>query len=96
MDKTFEVLLITPEASIRRRAVSLSIPAESGYMCVLAGHAPALAVLVPGSITLRQEGNAGILRWQTAGKGFFRFAANAATVVLDSFESADRGTGSSA
>ncbi|MFA5319866.1 MAG: hypothetical protein WC418_01610 [Candidatus Omnitrophota bacterium] len=86
MDNTFEVLIITPLVSIRRKAVSLSVPAESGYMCTLARHAPILANLVPGKITLRSAGHSVAQHWESKGKGFFKFRDNAATVILDSFK----------
>ena len=86
MDNTFDVLIITPEVSIRRKAVSLSVPAESGYMCALARHAPILENLVPGRITLRSGVPSVAQHWESGGKGFFKFRDNTATVILDSFK----------
>jgi F-type H+-transporting ATPase subunit epsilon len=57
MAKTFKVEIVTPEAVVLSvEAESLVVPAERGYLGVLAGHAPLLCSLQPGEIRLREPG----------------------------------------
>jgi F-type H+-transporting ATPase subunit epsilon len=54
--RKFALEIVTPERVFLSQEVeSLIVPAEKGYLGVLAGHAPLLATLRPGEITYRLE-----------------------------------------
>ncbi|MGA2775226.1 MAG: ATP synthase F1 subunit epsilon [Candidatus Omnitrophota bacterium] len=54
MEKKFKVNILTPLQEIYSgEAISVIVPAYAGYLGVLANHAPLIAQLVPGKITLR-------------------------------------------
>lgn len=64
---------------------SLVVPAELGYLGVLAHHAPIIAKLKPGRITAHtaseKEAN-----FDLKTTGFLEFSDNRATLILDSIE----------
>jgi len=72
MEKQFRVDILTPGQQVySAEAVSLIVPAYAGYLGVLANHAPMIAELVAGKITIRESsqktveissGNPGLLR----------------------------------
>ena len=64
---------------------SLVVPAENGYLGVLAHHAPIIARLKPGNITLRDSSGA-ITRLASTGSGFLEVSGNKATLLVDSLE----------
>jgi len=83
MEKVFEVNIITPDKSIYKgEAFSLIVPAELGYLGVLANHAPLIANLVPGKITIR-EASKKLTTLDSKGKGFLEVSRNNATLLLD-------------
>jgi F-type H+-transporting ATPase subunit epsilon len=51
----FSVDIVTPDRQLASipAAVSLVVPAEEGYLGVMAGHAPLLARLLPGQVTVK-------------------------------------------
>ena len=54
MGKTFLLEIVTPEQVLYSREVeSVVVPAYEGYLGILAGHAPLLATLKPGELTIR-------------------------------------------
>jgi len=54
MAKEFLFEVVTPERTVFSRSVtSVVMPAWEGYLGVLAGHAPLLALLQPGEIVVR-------------------------------------------
>ena len=58
MAKKFKTEIVTPERLVFSEEIeSLVIPAERGYLGVLAGHAPLLCTLQPGAITIRGDGH---------------------------------------
>ncbi|MFA6321213.1 MAG: F0F1 ATP synthase subunit epsilon [Candidatus Omnitrophota bacterium] len=65
--------------------VSLVVPAQLGYLGVLAHHAPIIARLKPGIITLRTGENAPST-FELKTNGFLEFSENKATLILDSVE----------
>ncbi len=84
MMKTFHVDIVSPTKVIcSQEAVSLVVPAELGYLGVLADHAPLLAHLVRGKIILRPDTNQ-VKIFQMNGQGFLEVAKNKVTVILDS------------
>ncbi|MGV6874503.1 F0F1 ATP synthase subunit epsilon [Pseudochelatococcus sp. B33] len=53
---TFHVELVSPENLLfAGQAESATVPSVSGEMTVLAGHAPLMAVLKPGVVTIRDD-----------------------------------------
>ncbi|MDO8662150.1 MAG: hypothetical protein Q7K98_02865 [Candidatus Omnitrophota bacterium] len=83
MEKLFHVNILTPEQKIfEGETVSLIVPAELGYLGVLANHAPLVANLVPGKIIYRDAHAAGTII-NNNGKGILEVTANKATILLD-------------
>ncbi len=84
MGKKFKVEIVTPERLVfSEEAESLVIPAERGYLGVLAGHAPLLCTLQPGEIRVR--GEHGEKRFATGG-GFMEVTPGKASLLTESAE----------
>ena len=85
MAKTFKVEIVTPEALVLSvEAESLVIPAERGYLGVLAGHAPLLCTLQPGEIRLREPGKPE--RFLATSGGFVEVTPAKASLLTESAE----------
>ena len=85
-DKNFHVEIITPErVRFGGDAVMLSVPGVEGQMGLLAHHAPILALLQPGRLTLQT-------REQTlhmvVGNGFVKMTNNRAVCLVEFAENA--------
>lgn len=85
-DKNFHVEIITPErVRFGGDAVMLSVPGVEGQMGLLAHHAPILALLQPGRLTLQT-------REQTVnmavGSGFVKMSNNRAVCLVEFAENA--------
>jgi F-type H+-transporting ATPase subunit epsilon len=86
MAKKFKTEIVTPEKVIFSEEIeSLVIPAERGYLGVLAGHAPLLCTLKPGAITIR--GDKGEQHFSTSG-GFMEVTPAKAVLLTESAEEA--------
>ncbi|HUR37954.1 MAG TPA: F0F1 ATP synthase subunit epsilon [Planctomycetota bacterium] len=86
MAKKFKTEIVTPEKVIFSEEIeSLVIPAERGYLGVLAGHAPLLCTLKPGAITIR--GDRGEVHFSTSG-GFMEVTPGKAVLLTESAEEA--------
>ncbi len=84
MEKKYRIEIVTPEKLVfSEEAESLVVPAERGYLGVLAGHAPLLCTLRPGEISIRREG--ADLRFATSG-GFMEVTPKKATLLTESVE----------
>jgi len=84
MARRFRVEIVTPERLVlSEEAESLIVPAERGYLGVLAGHAPLLCTLKPGEITIRREGKES--HFATSG-GFMEVTQKKATLLTESLE----------
>src|SRR5438552_16333882 len=84
MARKFKVEIVTPEKLVfSEDAESLVVPAERGYLGVLAGHAPLLCTLQPGEILIR--GDRGDLRYATSG-GFMEVTPQKASLLTESAE----------
>ncbi|HTZ11954.1 MAG TPA: F0F1 ATP synthase subunit epsilon [Candidatus Margulisiibacteriota bacterium] len=83
MAPLFKLSIYTPGETIFDAQVSsLCIPEESGYLGVLAHHAPLISTLKPGKISFKDE--KGILKTiPLAGKGIFEIANNRVIILLD-------------
>lgn len=61
---------------------SLIAPGETGYLGILANHAPFMTTLVPGKITLKDvSGKTNVLDSKTG--GFLEVIKNKVTILLD-------------
>ncbi|HZE97987.1 MAG TPA: F0F1 ATP synthase subunit epsilon [Planctomycetota bacterium] len=84
MAKKFKTEIVTPEKLVFSEEIeSLVIPAERGYLGVLAGHAPLLCALQPGTITIR--GDKGEQHFSTSG-GFMEVTPAKAVLLTESAE----------
>ena len=84
MGRKFKVEIVTPERLVfSEEAESLVVPAERGYLGVLAGHAPLLCTLLPGEILIR--GEKGDLHYATSG-GFMEVTPQKASLLTESAE----------
>jgi F-type H+-transporting ATPase subunit epsilon len=62
-------------------AISLIVPSASGYLGVLADHAPLVAKLLDGKITIRTpEGNTNVIA--SSSGGFLQVLQNQVTLLL--------------
>ena len=87
MAALFHVNITIPDrVAYDGEASSLVVPAQLGYLGVLAHHAPIIAQLKPGKITLRDP-NDKITTFDLKANGFLEFSENKATIMLDSLES---------
>jgi F-type H+-transporting ATPase subunit epsilon len=85
MAKTFKLEIVTPEKLVfSEDVVSLVVPADEGYLGVLAGHAPLLASLQPGEIKIRRE--SGETLFATSG-GFMEVLPQKTSILCESAES---------
>ncbi|HXG60507.1 MAG TPA: ATP synthase F1 subunit epsilon [Planctomycetota bacterium] len=86
MARKFAVEIVTPERVVlSEEAESLVVPAEKGYLGILAGHAPLLCTLRPGEVRLKTDRGE---RLFATGGGFLEVARNKATLLVDSLEEA--------
>lgn len=83
MAKSFYLNILTPEKTVYSAEVSsLIVPAELGYLGVLADHAPLIAGLKPGQIIFAPvQGPRTAI--QLKSNGFLEVFKNRATVLLD-------------
>jgi F-type H+-transporting ATPase subunit epsilon len=87
MAKKFKVEIVTPERLVfSAEAESLVVPAERGYLGILAGHAPLLCTLQPGEILIR--GEKGDLHYATSG-GFMEVTPQKASLLTESAEESE-------
>jgi F-type H+-transporting ATPase subunit epsilon len=80
--KTFQVGIYSRDKIIYEgKATSLIVPAVSGYLGVLANHAPIVAKLSRGKITIRTlEGETSVIN--SSPGGFLEVLQNQATLLL--------------
>ena len=82
--KLFHVDIVSPDKSIYNGAIqSLVVPCELGYLGVLADHAPLVANIVRGKITLKKDSGE-ILEISSKSRGFLEVNKNKAILLLDS------------
>jgi F-type H+-transporting ATPase subunit epsilon len=85
MARKFKTEIVTPEKIVFSEDIeSLVIPAERGYLGVLAGHAPLLTTLQPGEITIKGSSK-GDLHYATSG-GFMEVTPGKAVLLTESAE----------
>ena len=87
MARKFKTEIVTPEKIVFSEEIeSLVIPAERGYLGVLAGHAPLLTTLQPGEITIKGSSK-GEMHYATSG-GFMEVTPGKAVLLTESAEEA--------
>jgi F-type H+-transporting ATPase subunit epsilon len=84
--KPFRLEVVTPERTVISEEVeSLVVPADDGYLGVLAGHAPLLCLLRAGQVEVIKEGRG--RRFAVAG-GYLEVSGNRAILLADAMEEA--------
>jgi F-type H+-transporting ATPase subunit epsilon len=82
--KTFELEIITPEQKVFQGTTnSLIVPAEKGYLGIMAGHAPFICLLNEGKITIRNDKND--LSFQIS-KGFIEATPHKTTILANNIK----------
>lgn len=85
MAADYQLQIITQEKKVfDGRVTSIIVPAATGYLGVLAHHAPLVALLGKGELTVRPATGEEI-RVQVSG-GFLEVQNNLATLLVDSLE----------
>jgi F-type H+-transporting ATPase subunit epsilon len=84
MARKFKVEIVSPEKLLFSEEVeSLVVPAERGYLGVLASHAPLLAALRPGEIRMVRDGDDS---WYAVSGGFMEVTLEKTTLLVDTAE----------
>lgn len=87
MAAIFHVNISTPDRLIFGGNIrSLVAPAQTGYLGILANHAPIIAALAPGKISIK-DASGKTRAFKSSGNGFLEVSKNNAILVLDSSES---------
>ena len=82
MADTFNVSILAPEGKIFEGEVeSLVAPAKTGYVGILANHAPFITMLGQGKITVRDQ-TGKITAFDCLGSGFLEVSQNKATLLI--------------
>lgn len=80
--KEFKVSIYAPEKTIfEGNVLSLIVPAEYGYLGVLAHHAPLIVSLKTGKIIIKRNGRETII-FDSLGRGYLEVGDNTATILL--------------
>ena len=86
MAKSFKVVIVTPDrTAFEGEAVSAIIPGQAGYLGVWANHAPLVAAVLPGLVTLRLD-DAGNEQRLAVGAGFVEISDNVVNLMTDTCE----------
>lgn len=84
MARKFKVEIVSPERVLfSEEAESLVVPAERGYLGILASHAPLLAALQPGEIKMLRDGDE---TWFATSGGFMEVTPQKTTLLVDTAE----------
>ena len=86
MAAPFHVTIVLPsKVAYEAEASSLIVPAYDGYLGVLAHHAPIVAQLKPGLVTLH-DSLGKTINFSSKSNGFLEFSENKATILVDSLD----------
>ncbi len=86
MAKSFKVMIVTPDkTAYEGDAVSATIPGLAGYLGVWANHAPLVAAVVPGLVTLKLD-DAGNTKFLAVGTGFVEISDNVVNLMTETCE----------
>jgi F-type H+-transporting ATPase subunit epsilon len=89
MAKSFKVIIVTPDkTAYEGEAVSATIPGLAGYIGIWANHAPLVAAVVPGMVTLRID-DAGSTKFLSVGTGFVEISDNVVNLMTETCEASD-------
>jgi len=88
-DRTFTLEIVTPDRVVTSddEVVSLIVPGVSGYLGVMADHAPLMTELQIGEITVRRANGEEL--HIAASPGFMEVSGNKATILVSSAEKAE-------
>ncbi len=87
-DKLFKISISTPEKTIFEGEISsLVAPGETGYLGVLVDHAPLIANLSPGKITIK-DGQSQSTIFNCKSTGILEVLNNNVNILVDSAERA--------
>jgi len=83
----YQLSIVTPEHNVFEGEVnSTTLPGESGYLGVWAHHAPMVAALTPGVLTVHEGSSEQPTRSYAVGGGFAQVADNKMILIVDSAE----------
>ena len=83
----YQLSIVTPEHNVFDGEVcSTTLPGESGYLGVWAHHAPMVAALAPGVLTVHEGSSEQPTRAYAVGGGFAQIADNNMILIVDSAE----------
>jgi F-type H+-transporting ATPase subunit epsilon len=83
MAKSFDLSIVTPDEIVYEgRVSSLIAPSSLGYLGVLGDHAPLIANMTSGKITLKQEAGDSII-FNSETKGFLQVFKNKVSIILN-------------
>ena len=83
----YQLSIVTPEHNVFDGEVcSTTLPGESGYLGVWAHHAPMVAALAPGVLTVHEGSSEQPTRAYAVGGGFAQVADNNMILIVDSAE----------
>jgi F-type H+-transporting ATPase subunit epsilon len=83
----YQLSIVTPEHNVFDGEVnSTTLPGESGYLGVWAHHAPMVAALIPGVLTVHEGNSEQPTRAYAVGGGFAQIADNKLILIVDSAE----------
>jgi len=86
MAKSFKVMIVTPDnTAFEGDAISATIPGAAGYIGVWANHAPLVAAVVPGLVSLKID-EAGSEKYLSVGAGFVEISDNVVNLMTDTCE----------
>ena len=82
MAKAYQLSIINPYKTVYEgKVVSAIVPAALGYLGILADHAPLMANLVGGKITLQEEsGKRTVFHYKS--RGFLEILNNNVSIIL--------------
>jgi len=89
MAKSFKVIIVTPDkTAYEGDAISATIPGLAGYLGIWANHAPLVAAVAPGMVTLRLD-DAGNIRYLSVGTGFVEVSDNVVNLMTETCEASE-------
>ena len=88
--RTYQLSIVTPERTVYEDVVnSVTLPAEGGYLGVWAGHAPMVAAVRPGMVTLHEGTSEVETAHYAIGAGFAEVSEGKMVLLVDSCELED-------
>ena len=88
--KTYQLSIVTPERTVYDAEVnSTTLPAEGGYLGVWADHAPMVAAVSPGMVTLYEGSSEQETAHYAVGAGFAEVSGGKMVLIVDTCELED-------